>query len=68
VKGVGQAQIVVRPLPGTTPEQARDARARAWTYVFQTWHTKKGAQHDLTKEPTPKAAKNRPRKTEQEKT
>jgi hypothetical protein len=26
--------ITFRPYPGTTPEQARDTRARAWAYVL----------------------------------
>jgi hypothetical protein len=25
---------VLRPSPGTTPEQVRNARARAWAFVF----------------------------------
>jgi hypothetical protein len=32
--------IVVRALPGVTPEQARDARARCWIYVFDVWNKK----------------------------
>jgi hypothetical protein len=28
-------------------EQARDVRARAWAFVFECWHTKKGGHHDL---------------------
>jgi hypothetical protein len=32
--------IVVRALPGVTPEQTRDARARAWAFVFQCWQEK----------------------------
>ena len=39
--------IVCRPIPTISPEQARDARARAWVFVFQCWHAKKGEQHDL---------------------
>ena len=31
-------------------EQARDVRARAWAFVFECWHTKKGGSHDLTHE------------------
>jgi hypothetical protein len=27
-------RITVKPSPGITPEQARDARARAWAYVL----------------------------------
>jgi hypothetical protein len=33
-------------------EQARDVRARAWAFVFECWHTKKGGHHDLTKNST----------------
>jgi len=28
------ARIVVKPAPGITEEQAYDARARAWSFVF----------------------------------
>jgi hypothetical protein len=31
----------------STAEQVRDARARAWTYIFQCWQAKKGAPRDL---------------------
>ncbi len=41
-------RIAPQPNVGTTTEQARDARARAWAYVFQCWDAKKGEQHDLT--------------------
>jgi hypothetical protein len=51
-----------------TSEQARNARARAWAYVFQCWHAKKGDCHDLTNNSTPKTMKNGPRTKEQEKT
>jgi hypothetical protein len=40
--------IAVEWLLGTTPEQVRDARARAWAYIFQCWDAKKGEQHDLS--------------------
>jgi hypothetical protein len=40
--------------PGTTPEQARDARARAWSFVFQCWQEKQkaafGSRRDARKE------------------
>jgi hypothetical protein len=49
---LGARDIVVKPLSGISPEQARDARARAWAFVFQCWHAKKGEQHDLTKDST----------------
>ena len=32
--------ISVKPVNGIRPEQARDARARAWALVFQCWHKK----------------------------
>ena len=32
--------IIVKPCPGLTPEQARDARVRAWAYVFTCWRAK----------------------------
>jgi hypothetical protein len=32
--------IVVRALPGVTPDQARDARVRCWMYVFDVWNKK----------------------------
>jgi hypothetical protein len=32
--------IVVRALPGVTPDQARDARARCWIYVLDVWNKK----------------------------
>ena len=34
---------IVHTSPSITPEQARDARARAWAFVFQCWQAKKGA-------------------------
>jgi hypothetical protein len=30
----------VTPLSGISPERARDARARAWAFVFQCWQEK----------------------------
>jgi hypothetical protein len=41
-------RIVLRPNPNIPIEQVRDARARAWAFVFQCWHARKGEQHDLT--------------------
>ncbi len=35
--------MIVNPSPGTTPEHARDARARAWMFVFQCHVAKKNA-------------------------
>ncbi len=31
-------RIVLRPNPNVTPEQARDARARAWAFVFECFY------------------------------
>lgn len=39
---------VLRLSPGTTPEQARDARARAWKFIFDT-HREKAAGQDNVK-------------------
>jgi len=60
--------IAVKPLPNISPEQARDARARAWAYVFECWHAKKGGPHDLTNSSSTVTAENEPQKTEREKT
>jgi hypothetical protein len=43
MKGAGKSQVAIRPLSGITPEQARDARARAWSFVFACWNAKKGS-------------------------
>ncbi len=63
-------RIVLRPNPSTTKrttKQVRDARARAWAFVFQCWHAKKGGPHDLINNPTPKT-ENGPRETDKENT
>jgi hypothetical protein len=36
-------RILVKPASGVSPEEALDARARAWAFVFQCWHAKKNA-------------------------
>jgi len=36
----------VKPTPGITPEQSRDARAHAWRFVFDCWEQKKVAGED----------------------
>jgi hypothetical protein len=36
----GVPQIVCRSNSSISPEQARDARARAWAFAFQCWHEK----------------------------
>ena len=38
-----EAQITLTATPGITPEQARDARARAWVFIFDC-HAKKTAR------------------------
>jgi hypothetical protein len=63
------ARIVCHPSrAGVTSKQARDTRARAWGFVFQCWHAKKGDPHDLTNGSTAEIVKNGPQKTEQENT
>ncbi len=39
-------RIVLRPNPGLTLEQARDARARAWKFIFDTYRKKAAEQGD----------------------
>jgi hypothetical protein len=39
---VSEPRLTISPAPGITPEQARDARARAWAFIFQC-HAKKNA-------------------------
>jgi hypothetical protein len=35
--------------PNSTPErQAQDARARAWAFVLECWHNKKGDHYVVT--------------------
>jgi len=34
------ARVARRPQPGISQEQARDARARAWSFVFRCWQAK----------------------------
>jgi hypothetical protein len=41
-------RIIYIPHAGVMPEQARDARVRA--FVFQCWHARKGDLHGLTSE------------------
>jgi hypothetical protein len=38
-----RADISLNPATGKTPEQARDARARAWAYVFRCHESKNPA-------------------------
>lgn len=37
-------RIALRPNPGITTEQARDARARAWMYVFACFNRRNGQE------------------------
>ncbi len=41
-------RIVYRPLPGATQQQARDARARAWAYIFECFHRHEGEGNGST--------------------
>ena len=35
MKGANEPRVIVKPVPGVRPEQARDIRARAWAFVFE---------------------------------
>ena len=39
----GTHHITMTPQAGISPEQSRDARARAWAYVWQCWQEKQDA-------------------------
>ena len=45
-------RTVLRPSPGTTPEQARDIRARAWAYIFGCYEKHKGASESNSTDTT----------------
>ena len=45
--------IALRTQPGITPEQARDARARAWRFVFNCYEKKAGVRHAGNEEKGP---------------
>jgi len=47
---MNSARIVLNPRQDLTAEQARHARARAWTYVFQCFYRRNGKE---TVEPAP---------------
>ena len=49
---IPRQNIIVSRDYRTSPDEC--ARARAWAYVFQCWHAKKGEQHDLTNDSTKK--------------
>jgi hypothetical protein len=36
----GEPQLALMPLSGISSDDARDARARAWAFVFQCWRDK----------------------------
>jgi len=36
--------IASKPLPGGTPEQNRDTRARAWIFAFECYRKKEGSR------------------------
>ena len=50
-------EIIVKRTPGLTPEQARDARARAWRFVLDCWEQKKAAGTSGGEEPARKESK-----------
>jgi hypothetical protein len=33
-----RADIRLKPAPGLTSEEARDARVRAWAFIFESFH------------------------------
>ena len=35
MKSTNELRVIVKPVPGVRPEQARDIRARAWAFVFE---------------------------------
>jgi hypothetical protein len=39
-----RADITLKPTSGITPEQAHDARARAWAYVFDCFNRSNGKE------------------------
>jgi hypothetical protein len=41
-------RLMSKPMSGITPEQARDARARAWKFIFDTYR-EKAAEQDNAK-------------------
>lgn len=54
-------------LSSVGPERVQEVRARAWAFVFKCWEAKKGEEHDLTKDLTPRTESG-PRTTRQENT
>jgi hypothetical protein len=61
---MGSARAVHRPHPGISPEQARDARARAWHFVFQCWQE---SQMAAKRAPTPNGSNERNQRVQQAK-
>jgi hypothetical protein len=41
---VSEPEIGYSQLPGISPQQARDARARVWVYVFECFNRRNGKQ------------------------
>jgi hypothetical protein len=58
------AEIVYTPRPDATPKAEVDALATVYRYLL----LEKGGSADLTADPTTKAVKNGPRKTDKEQT
>lgn len=61
-------QVIAVDSPSISSEQARDAHARAWVYVFQCWHAKKGEQHVVTTSKPVDTGNKATEQTEREKT
>ena len=47
---MAKLRISGSPAPGVVPEQARDARARAWMFVFECWEQRKAVVKDGSEE------------------
>lgn len=45
-----EPRVAIKSPSGITPEEACDARARAWAYVFDCWEQKKVASADSGEE------------------
>ncbi len=64
----GKPSIAYTPRPDATPEAELDALAKIYKFALFDSQARRGDPHDLTNDSTPKTVKNRPRKTEQERT
>jgi hypothetical protein len=60
---VTRADITLKPAE-LTPEQARNARAQAWAFVFKCWHEK---QKDAKRAPTSDGSNERDEQVKQAK-